>query len=253
MPVASLEATAELLSPIHAMTPPNHFEAKKALLGLTGLRGLRPGPGFISNIRERLLALSWPEESDFPSQGGQDWFVDILLRGKRNGYFIEIGANDGETFSNSLFFEEKRGWTGACVEPNPAQFEKLIKRRSATCLQKCLGSMPGTVSFPVISDPSESLLGKIGASSNEGTIEVEQLDLPGLFEELEHSHIDFLSIDTEGVELEILETLQRSSIRPLVIAVEQNASPRTLDTLLHNLGYRIEAKVYTDRIYSLRH
>ena len=56
--------------------------------------------------------LSW-------SQYGQDRYIDKLLKGKRKGFFVEIGCHDGERFSNTLFLEKERGWTGFLVEANP--------------------------------------------------------------------------------------------------------------------------------------
>jgi hypothetical protein len=53
------------------------------------------------------------------SQYGQDQLIDKLLNQKRNGFFVEIGGYDGETFSNSLFLEKERRWSGLLVEANP--------------------------------------------------------------------------------------------------------------------------------------
>jgi len=50
---------------------------------------------------------------------GQSAFVDKLLSGRRDGFFVECGAADGESFSNSLFFELERNWTGLLIEANP--------------------------------------------------------------------------------------------------------------------------------------
>ena len=61
----------------------------------------------------------------FHSQVGQDRFLlENFFRGRRNGVFVDIGAYDGETFSNSLFFERTMGWTGLCVEPLPSADSK---------------------------------------------------------------------------------------------------------------------------------
>jgi hypothetical protein len=53
------------------------------------------------------------------SQYGQDQLIDKLLNRKRNGFFVEIGGYDGETFSYSLFLEKERRWSGLLVEANP--------------------------------------------------------------------------------------------------------------------------------------
>ena len=50
----------------------------------------------------------------------------------RDGFYVEIGANDGISQSNSLFFERKRSWLGVLVEPSPSTFEFLRKNRSSS-------------------------------------------------------------------------------------------------------------------------
>ena len=52
-------------------------------------------------------------------QFGQADTIEKLFRGKKNGFFVEAGAFDGENFSNTLLFELKHNWTGLLVEPNP--------------------------------------------------------------------------------------------------------------------------------------
>jgi hypothetical protein len=47
------------------------------------------------------------------------------LNQKRNGFFVEIGGYDGESFSNSLFLEKERGWSGLLVEANPYTYELM--------------------------------------------------------------------------------------------------------------------------------
>ena len=57
---------------------------------------------------------------NFFSQTGQDRLLfEHFFRGKRNGVFVDVGAYDGTTFSNTLFFERSMGWSGLCVEPLP--------------------------------------------------------------------------------------------------------------------------------------
>ena len=50
---------------------------------------------------------------------------EIFKNRIKDGFFIEAGAFDGETFSNTLFFELKQNWTGLLVEPNPDVFQML--------------------------------------------------------------------------------------------------------------------------------
>jgi len=61
------------------------------------------------------------------SQYGQSEFVNKLLNNRTNGFFVECGAADGETLSNSIYFELLRNWTGLLVEVNPRFYRKLLK------------------------------------------------------------------------------------------------------------------------------
>ena len=51
---------------------------------------------------------------------------------KKNGFFIDIGAHDGISLSNTYLLEQEYGWKGICIEPNPSVFKKLCKNRENT-------------------------------------------------------------------------------------------------------------------------
>src|SRR5579859_1429704 len=72
-------------------------------------------------------------DSAYVSQYGQDAIVDKLLGHMTAGVFVDVGAYDGVTLSNTYFLETTRGWTGVCFEPNPATFEQLRAKRSCVC------------------------------------------------------------------------------------------------------------------------
>jgi hypothetical protein len=61
-------------------------------------------------------------------QYGQSQSIDQVLKSRRNGFYVECGAVDGEAFSNSLFFELERNWTGLLVEANLAFYEQLLTK-----------------------------------------------------------------------------------------------------------------------------
>jgi FkbM family methyltransferase len=84
----------------------------------------------------------------FHAQVGQDrYLLENFFRGKRNGVFLDVGAYDGEKFSNTLFFEESLGWKGLCVEPLPSAFQKLRARRSSICENVALSDFAGEAEF----------------------------------------------------------------------------------------------------------
>ena len=65
------------------------------------------------------------------SQFGQDRYLDQnVFANKREGVFVDVGAYDGFSGSNTLFFEKFMGWTGLCIEPDPAQFAKIPAYRA---------------------------------------------------------------------------------------------------------------------------
>ena len=77
------------------------------------------------------------------SQYKQDMYIDRLLRRRKGGFFVEMGAFDGELYSNTLFLERARGWDGLLIEPNPVTFEQLTsKDRKCWALHGCLGASP---------------------------------------------------------------------------------------------------------------
>lgn len=97
----------------------------------------------------RTFALDPPVPSKVPynfdtkpqyfSQVGQDKAIDELLGEKEGGFFIEVGAYDGLTMSNSLFFEKTRGWTGLLIEANPRAYRELLAQdRKCWSTQSCI-------------------------------------------------------------------------------------------------------------------
>ena len=92
-------------------------------------------PNVVSMIRDQwivgpsnqTLNLASPSTTHY-SQYNQSAFIDELLHQRRAGFFIEAGAADGERFSNSLFFEKYRGWSGLLVEANPKTYSILLTR-----------------------------------------------------------------------------------------------------------------------------
>ena len=163
------------------------------------------------------------------SQEGQSAFVDKLLSGRRDGFFVECGAADGETFSNSLFFELQRNWTGVLIEANPDYHRALLnKNRRAYVLRSCLSTerRPATVRFRrqgvlggIVDTALQARLSFVSDKTNHD-VEVNCFPLNSIMTALNVSHVDYLSLDVEGPELEILRTVDWTRLRIDVITVE---------------------------------
>ena len=79
--------------------------------------------------------------------GGQDIYIADLLSRPEHGTFVDIGANDGVTISNTLYFEKELGWNGLAIEPIPVAYEKLKVNRSCHTLNACISDREGTAEF----------------------------------------------------------------------------------------------------------
>lgn len=199
------------------------------------------------------------------SQYKQDEFIDkVLFNKKQNGFFIEIGAHDGISFSNSLFFEKNRNWEGICIEPNPTVFDKLVKNRNSINLNVCIGNSNDTVKFTQIVGCAEMLSGvsnkydirhleriKKEISINGGeikSIEVQMVCLETI-SQINGRCIDFISIDTEGNEFDIVKSIDFKKICVRVLVIENNYNDKNLAGFLRNKNYILIATLATDEVY----
>lgn len=202
-----------------------------------------------------------------PSQYGQDQVAYELLNKPETGTFVDIGANDGVTFSNSLFFE-KLNWTGVCIEPHPIAFQELTTARSCELLNACISETDSIVDFMLVEGSSHMLS---GISSFMDSTHLERIDreieINGgdkrlikidaicpetLTKNFNLKQIDYLSIDTEGCEMEILRKFDFSEINVKVIGVENGSRTPELFNYLNTVGYKLHKCVGCDEIYHKR-
>jgi len=178
----------------------------------------------------------------------QDLFVLIALDGKRNGYFVEIGAGDGEFLSNTWLLEKHYGWTGILAEPNRVSGARIRASRGAALEPRAVWHTTGErLPFVDVAGTRElSTLqafqhGDAYARSGE-TYEVETVSLNDLL--AAHgapAEIDYLSLDTEGSEWEILSRLDFARYRVAIFTIEHNhdaARLARIEALLARHGYR---------------
>lgn len=184
------------------------------------------------------------------SQLFQDLWALWVSGEKRGGYFVEIGAADGVYLSNSWLLETQMGWQGVLAEPNPRFFESLRANRRCALSTKCLHSVAGrSVEFVAAKRGEYSRIAEIAPDDGQdearlrgaGRIMVETTTLNALL--AEHAAppvIDYLSIDTEGAELEILGAFDFGRWDVRAITVEHNWSParEPLLALLEANGFR---------------
>lgn len=179
----------------------------------------------------------------------QDVWVLRSTASQRCGYFVEIGAGDGLYVSNTYLLEREFGWTGVLCEPNP-RFAEAIRSRQrsgSTLLEYAVGPRSGETVQLVDLGERSTVSGPASVSRRlrRGHHQLTQVTTITPTEVLERAgapdEIDYLSVDTEGSEPQILESFpwRRYSVR--YITVEHNnvrGRVPALDGLLGPLGYR---------------
>ena len=186
------------------------------------------------------------------SQYKQDYLIDFLFSKKQNGFFLDIGAHDGISFSNSYFFEKYRNWNGICIEPNPVVFERLKVNRNCILENCCISYEEGNVIFRKVSGCGEMLSGILDFFDEEHIerinkeirlhgesyqdISVKSKNINQILEDNQIYNIDYCSIDTEGAELEIIKSLDFEKYNIAAFSIEGNNKEVTL--YLENKGYK---------------
>lgn len=165
-------------------------------------------------------------------QFGEDRILAEVFGDVSEGYCVEIGAYDGRTGSATYLFE-KRGWHCLLVEPNPALVEEIRKQRACTVVNCAVSDDEGTASFFVAENVEEmstldltpdrlEWIKEVGGEVKEITVRTATLD--SLLAEAAFPKIQFVTIDVEGHEMEVLEGFTLEAHRPRIVIVEDNAA-----------------------------
>jgi len=203
--------------------------------------------GFLLHLQPEAAMRLLPYLPYTHSQAGQDLFVLSQIGAKREGYFVEFGATQGVNISNSYFFESHLGWNGIVAEPARMWHRELRRNRKCHVETRCVWSASGaTLRFSEaaeLSTVSDYVDSDFLAASRRGkeSYEVRTISLNDLLEEYRAPRIiDYLSIDTEGSEFEILNAFDFERRTFAVITCEHNHTPQRekIHQLLTAKGYR---------------
>lgn len=178
--------------------------------------------------------------SQHETQLNQEVFA-LLMNRFRCGYFVEIGANDGFTLSNTVYLEEQFGWQGLLVEANPEYRESLNHRKSSSVIaavvdqegyyEFCNAGLYGGVQS-LLSKTYENITHKASSLTVWGTTLERILQENGAPE-----IIDFISIDVEGAEALVVEQMCRVESRRFACGcVEYNARQADYDRIARMLA-----------------
>jgi hypothetical protein len=207
------------------------------------------------------------------SQSKQDLYMVMrVFPGKRNGFFLELGAGDGLWISNTLLLERAFGWTGILIEPTRV-FERLRSNRpGCICDNSCIASEYKQVTLHEVLDSGQSRIhpaaidnlllsyvdhetGPPAPAQSGSRYAVPQRSYTKDAVPLQHvlrQHnapkiIDYFSLDVEGSEYEILHAFPFGEYGFRCLTIE--APPEPLDRLLQQNGYRVDRRLGNDTVY----
>jgi FkbM family methyltransferase len=198
-------------------------------------------------------------DSRLPLEFQSQWCEDVLLfdyfKRKKNGFFIEIGAFDGIKLSNTYFFESI-GWKGILVEPQPNQYDKLIVNRpNSKCYNVGIGMDSSDLELNIVQDADYETWSYVSNKENKEKnipfktqkIKVKSVKLNDIIPS-EITKIDFISIDVEGMELDILKTIDWDKYFIEVVLLENNTPP--IQKFLARHGYHLVYRTWINYFYS---
>lgn len=200
------------------------------------------------------------------SQTGEDIILDFLLGGKRSGFYVDVGAYHPRYLSNTYLFY-KKGWRGINIEPNFERFRIFERERKGDInLNIGIGEKAGEREFFVFDVDTLSTFSRETAENykklGHKIIKVRQVGVMPLAAVLDKyaagKRIDFMSIDTEGCEMEILRTNDWKKHRPNFIVLETmeyngdifaKKLNSVLDPFMKDVGYTKVADTNINTIY----
>jgi len=199
--------------------------------------------------------------SPYRSQFKQDKYLhNLFFKDKRGGTFIEIGAADGVRCSNTLFFERYLGWKGMCIEPSPEPFKELQKNRKSICVNRAISDKAGGAQFVVSGllsglrepmDPRHVNRIQKTYKKKVRTITVQCCRLDELMKQHNIKHVDYLSLDVEGGEMNVLRSINWDKVTIDVLSVEGNYSECWVAhrAFLESKGYVFVRRLWGDDIF----
>ncbi|CAL8144924.1 unnamed protein product [Orchesella dallaii] len=223
---------------------------------IMGPGGLQDDPCLIEIVKEKYLIppSSLPYNilkadyvnQDIPSNLEKFKIIeDYIMDDKKSpGFFIECGANDGEFISPTLRLEKIYNWTGLLIEGNPGPFHNLTtKNRKAWIVNAAACITPNANKITFFTNPQNTGLAGLNSRKEHGVsvqLTVQCIPLFTLLKALNVMEVDFFSLDVEGSELAILETVPFDKIKFKFLTVEHGLIPggrKALQTFLESKGY----------------
>jgi FkbM family methyltransferase len=192
------------------------------------------------------------------AQGGEDMILNTLFSGMKEGQYIDIGANSPFNQSNTAFFYAK-GWTGYNIDANPESIEDLNKHRNKdTNILAFVSNTSEVVNYNFFKN---SLYNGANNAKEIPSELVKQQEVRSItFDEIAEKYkiknnVEFLSIDAEGYDLEVLQSIDLNRFQPKAIVIEsfdyliEKSLDNAISDHLKKHNYHYIAKTATNSIY----
>jgi len=179
--------------------------------------------------------------TEYFAQFGEDEILWEFFNHRRDGYFVEVGANH-PTWCSQTCFLERQGWKGILIEPLPENCALLRQQRpGSTVYQNACGAQDETgESTFFVAKEMNSLSGLTKDEQREySEIKVNIRTLDDILAESSSPEIDLLSIDVEGTELNVLKGFSIQKYRPKVMLLEDHLQSLSLHRYVVSTGYKL--------------
>lgn len=184
----------------------------------------------------------------YHSNNGVDAAVDKVF-GDYVGHACDVGANDGLFFSNTMFFEQK-GWTVLCVEPNPLLAEAGRKNRRLWREVACSAEDAELATFKSVkgnNHASSSALMPEGHADGADLFQVRVRRLDRVLDEAGFPKLDYLTVDVENWERQVMAGFTVERWKPKVIVLEE-----WTEEVIQIPGYDMTSRHEYDNVYVRR-
>jgi FkbM family methyltransferase len=195
----------------------------------------------------------------FYSQYNQDRYLETnIFKGYKNGFYVDVGAHDGISINNTLYFEKNNNWTGINIEPIKKVFDRLVINRPNDINLNCaVCNNDGETDFFCNTGYTEMISGikdnfdirhfnrlqhdNLQTGSTTEVIKVKTKKLETILDENNIKHINYLSIDVEGAEFEVIKSINFNKVFIDVIGFENNYNDVSVPIVeyLQNKGFII--------------
>ena len=195
----------------------------------------------------------------FHSSKGQDrWIIEEVFLGRIGGFFVEVGAGDGRTHSNTFVLERDYGWNGILIEADAVAATKIGRYRHCVSVCACVDSTSHPTKFlrfghlgGIVAEDTDNavrLRRRLLQWHSKNVVEIETVSLEAVLElNAAPSKIDYLSIDVEGAEHRVLATFPFNRYSFKAITVERPT--KAIHEILTLAGYVLSHVYRYDGFY----